>query len=139
MERGFPITGDQFISKPDGPSLETVIKLIESNALWSEYLSQPVGADIYLAKREPDRDSLSDWEMGLLHAVNLRYGSIDSGILAAESRRLPEWQDPKTNLAIPIDFTDILRLENWTDDEIKEVQKDAQDLTFLESLDSSKS
>jgi hypothetical protein len=137
-ERGFPITGDQFVSKSDGPTLENISKLIEGNALWTEYLSQPVGPDIYLAKREPETDSLSEWEIRLLHSVNLHYGSTDSRSLAAESRSLPEWKDPNTSVAVPIDFADILRLEKWTDAEIQEVQKDAEDLAFFDTLGSGK-
>ena len=139
VERGFPITGDDFVSKADGPYLRTVTRLIESNAFWTEYLSQPVGPDIYLANRDPDRDKLSDWEMGLLHAMYLRYGSLGTKTISDESCSLPEWQDPEPAIASPIDFADILRAENWTDAEIQEVQKDAQDLMFLESLSSRKS
>jgi Protein of unknown function (DUF4065) len=136
VTRGYPIIGDQMVAAFEGPTLATLTSLVESDAFWTEYLSKPVGADIYLRRIEFDTDELSKFEVNLLDRIDSEHGAKDSRTLAMESRQLKEWRKPNSSSdsALPIDPSDILRLEGWSDPDIDSAESDAAGLLFLDSL-----
>jgi hypothetical protein len=136
VHRGYPILGDQMVAALDGPTLDVLTHLIESDGFWTEYLSKPVGSDIWLSLKEFDVDELSKYEIDLLNRIDSEHGWKDSRTLATESRLLKEWHKPQSSSdsAAPIDPTEILRLENWSDEDIKAAEDDASGLSFIDSL-----
>ena len=136
IQRGYPVIGDQVVAALDGPTLDTLTHLIESDAFWTEYLSKPVGSDIWLSLKEFDVDELSEYEVSLLNRIDSEHGWKDTRTLASESRLFKEWRKPQSSSdsAAPIDPSEILRLENWSDEDIKAAEDDASSLSFIDSL-----
>jgi uncharacterized phage-associated protein len=140
LERGRLITGDRLVSMPHGPVLSRVLDMInqgspEEHREWYEYVSEPSGYDVTLAKPEPDDDELSDYEIGVLNQTYEQLGHLTKWQLRDLSHKLPEWRDPQGSM-IPIDPAEILRIEGRPDDVIERSARDAVEDAFFESLES---
>jgi hypothetical protein len=66
------------------------------------------------------RDQLSPAEEQLLDAVWQEFGTMNQWELRDYSHSLPEWRDPKGS-SLPIQISDILLGEGFSEDEAREV------------------
>ncbi|MBI5524988.1 MAG: SocA family protein [Deltaproteobacteria bacterium] len=137
LKHGLTITGDTMIAMKHGPTLSRVSDLIHegpqgAESAWPEYIGEPSNFEVALKKDGP-LDELSRFELGLLKHAYETYGKMDKWALTdLLHRKLPEWKDPG-NSCSTIDPADILRAESRSDDEIRQVQEDAEELWFLGS------
>ncbi len=133
LDRGKPITGDRMVSMPKGPVLSGVLDLInwgrrrEENSVWLEYISEPIGYEVRLAREiaVDEFDELSDHERRIIDEVDARYGRIDRWSLVDLTHELPEWRDPHGS-SFPIDPADILRAAGRSEQDIHAVEINAE-------------
>jgi uncharacterized phage-associated protein len=138
VERGLPITGDQMVSMPKGPVLSGILDLITSGStdersFWFEYMSPPTGYEVHLTKLDPDIRALSRYELRILQEVDERFGAMDKWSLVDYTHSLPEWRDPQGS-SYPIEPSDILRIENRSEQDIAEIGRAAEDARLIDFL-----
>jgi uncharacterized phage-associated protein len=143
LEAGQPITGDRMVSMPKGPVLTGILDLINwgkkrgQSSAWFEYVSEPFGYDVRLARTNitiEDLDRLSDFERDILDEIDEQYGRVDRWSLVELTHRLPEWRDPRGS-SFPIDPADILREQGWSEAAIRRAAQDAERAHFVRDLD----
>lgn len=114
IERGLPITGDNYVSMKNGPVLSQTYGIIRktrgSDGSWGQYIGEPsqfmVPALADTSTQPLDR--LSPFELRILDEVFAKYGHLDEWHLVKVTHDVcPEWEDPGASSA-PIDPTDIL-------------------------------
>ena len=123
IETGAPITGDRFFSMRHGPVLSRVLDLIRDDrpaddSVWHGYVVRERFDARLIGNTESKR--LSDFDRGVLDGVFDAYGCLREWDVVARTHALPEWKDPG-DTAIPIEPEDILRYNDFTEDEIKRV------------------
>ena len=141
LNLGVPITGDRMVSMDNGPVLSKVLDFVNmgkranhtDGSAWFEYVSDPTGYDVGLAKADPENDELSVYELRLLAGVFDRYGRMDKWDLVKLLHGFPELADPGGS-CLPIAPENILRAESRSEDEIKRVNAGADELRLLASL-----
>ena len=140
IETGVPITGDRMVSMPNGPVLSRVLDHISMGEpiapvepiVWYEYVSEPTKYEV-TAKKAPETDELSRYELGVLEGVLARFGEMSIWALRDWTHTLPEWDDPNgSSKAIEPDT--ILRLSGRSDTEIREMTEMAEELWFMNNL-----
>jgi uncharacterized phage-associated protein len=138
LDHGLPITGDTMISMKYGPVLSRVLDFLshgqgDLQSDWFEYVDAPSDYDVSLKKKAP-YDELSRFELNLLQETYEKYGKMDRWKLVDLLHTiLPEWNNPDDS-AILIDPADILRAESRSEEEIRQAQKDAEELWLLDSM-----
>lgn len=122
---GRPITFDFYFSLNNGPILSVTLNNINAQPgpyapeYWRQYIGERKGYDVALLKKAPV-DQLSPAEEILIAEVFETYGAMDQWELSELSHRLPEYTFPEGSNR-PIAIEDILRGENFTDEEVAEV------------------
>jgi uncharacterized phage-associated protein len=125
LQFGRPITFDWYVSMPHGPVLSfTLDKINDSPApnetsYWHRFISERRDHQVTLLGPAP-RDQLSPAEEQLLDAVWQEFGTMNQWELRDYSHSLPEWRDPKGS-SLPIQISDILLGEGFSEDEAREV------------------
>lgn len=122
---GRPITFDFYFSMNHGPILSITLNNINAQpgpyapAYWRQYIGERRGYDVALLSKAPV-DQLSPAEEALIQEVFDTYGSMSEWDLSEHSHRLPEWMYPAGSNR-PIAIEDILRGENFSDEEVAEI------------------
>jgi uncharacterized phage-associated protein len=135
IERGQPITGDRMVSMPHGPVLSQIYDCINwgkaggEDRPWSKCISDRTGYDVRLIS-EPTFEELSEYEMELLTEIHARFGSMTQFQLRDLTHTLPEWHDPDGS-SLAIDPIEILKSAGLSDEAVREVVLDAEELYFL--------
>lgn len=133
-----PITGDHYVSMKYGPVLSSVYDLIKGNPmddalpLWSKFISTRPEYYVCLLN-DPGNEELCEEEEKILHQVYQSLGDLDPFSVAEWTHNLPEWQDPHGS-AIPIAVEDILRNVGKSDEEISEIQQEADWEVYLDGV-----
>jgi uncharacterized phage-associated protein len=142
LDSGRPITGDTLFSMKHGPVLSNVINFIthgpnrEPGSAWFALIEAPRGYDVSLKATSFQPDELSQYEIQLLRQTHEKFwaiGNRDRWQLVELLHQLPEWKDPG-NSASRIEFVDILRAEDRSEEDIALVKSQADSAWFLDSL-----
>lgn len=141
IQRGLPITGDRWFSMPHGPVLSQVLNLINMgkepgvNGTWFDYVPDTTGYDV-VADPDATTEELSEFELDLLSQIDERYGAMGPFDLRDLTHALPEWQDPDGS-SIRIEPADVLRAEDFSEEDIRALHEEAEDLWFVRRVVSS--
>jgi len=129
LETGYTITGDLMYALRHGPVLSQIYNLIaeeaETPTRWTQCIRRIAPYDIAIAQ-SPGDDELSEYERSVLDTIYETFGGIDKWTLNRETHQLPEWQDPGPS-RIPIDPSDILRLEGVDAEEVRRIVQEAEE------------
>ena len=101
IDTGLPITGDRMMSLDYGPVLSRTLDQITlgappepSDSLpWFEYVTPPEDYNVS-ARKAPESDLLSEYEIEVLQAVYEQFGGMNRWALVQYTHTLPEWHDP---------------------------------------------
>ena len=137
LEHGRPITGDRFVSMRHGPVLSRVLDFINEGprrtdaASWFRYVSAPRGYDVSLVDVNAPTDELSRLELRVLNEIDAEFGPLDKWELVDLLHQiLPEWTDPGSG-SRPIEFADILRAADRSEDDIAAIRSEADSAWLL--------
>lgn len=140
LDHGRPITGDRLFSMKNGPVLSTVLDFIthgparEPGSAWFTLIDAPKGYDVSLKSTPAPTDELSRYELQLLEQTYKQYGRMNRWDLVDLLHKvLPEWKDPGGS-ASRIEYVDILRAEDRSEEDIALIASQAKSAWFLDSL-----
>jgi uncharacterized phage-associated protein len=126
---GTPLTYDSYVSMPHGPVLSATLDRINerqmySGGYWDRHITPKLENEVSLrdAASVPN-DQLSPAEEALLDEVFESYGHLTRWEIVRFTHTLPEWVDPDGS-SIPIDPSQILRSEGYSEEEIAEMEAD---------------
>jgi len=128
LQRGIPITTDNFASMEHGPVVSTIYDLIKKKhkpkPIWSQYISEPSVMKVVRLIKPAPTDKLSRAEEKLMKNVFDHYGHWNRYKLRDYvMHKLSEWKDPgKTS--IPISIADILKAGGENENDIKAIQSE---------------
>lgn len=131
-----PITYDSYVSMDRGPVLSKTYVLITEEtgpseySYWRKYISEPEHFSVKLIQECPD-DLLSEAEIELIHQVFEQFGRMDKWALVDLTHAFPEWKDPKGS-AIPISYSDILKAEHKSEEEIKIIENELESIIAMD-------
>jgi uncharacterized phage-associated protein len=135
---GRPITFDNFVSMDNGTVLSQTYDLIVGGRrlgveeVWRQFISAPQGYEVAL-ERQPEFDELSKAEVGLIEEIFERFGAKGRWELVDFTHTLPEWKDPKGS-SLPIDYKDVLKAGNKSEQEIFEILSDLEEMALFEQM-----
>ena len=131
-----PITGDSYVSMPNGPVLSQTYDLINYPALgesyWHKFISKRT-YDVSL-KADPGLDELSQREIDLIDEIYKKYKRKTWGQMIDICHACcQEWQHPgKTST--PIMIEDILKELKKTPKEIELIEEATSDLNYFDMI-----
>jgi len=138
-EWGRSLTYDDMFSLKNGPILSVVLDLIDEGvrpnvkSVWCEHISSPSSYEVKLMKATLTT-KLSRAEKNLIDRVFEQYGHLDVwSLVDLLHNTLPEWKDPGS-YRLPISYSEILRIEGWSDEDISSVNDDLADLAVMDAL-----
>ena len=76
-------------------------------------------------------DLKAEAEIELIHQVFEQFGTMDKWTLVDLSHTFPEWKDPKGS-AIPISYSDILKAEHKSEEEIKIIENELESIIAMD-------
>ncbi len=126
---GESITGDCFVSMPQGPVLSQTYDLIKGAGLssgegWDYWIKDEDNYEVSLKKHDAIRDKfdeLSDSELEILDSVFLEFGHMERfEIVKYTHDNCSEWEDPRGS-SFPINPDSIFRALGKNEDEIQEL------------------
>jgi hypothetical protein len=82
---------------------------------------------------DPSDGQLSEAEEELLDFIFKQYGHRNRRDIVKFVHTLPEWKDPAGS-AIPIDYRDILKALNKSNDEIAAIENELEELNQVEAF-----
>ena len=139
IQWGKPIIGDDFVSMDKGPVLSKTYNFFkgtgpeDQQALWNGALTERVNHVVRLI-REVDLGVLSEREVEALESARLQINSMPPWRVPRWLHdTCPEWQDPHGS-STPIDPATILRFAGKTEEEIREIEKENDEIRFLNYL-----
>ena len=138
LRYGRPITYDNYVSMDCGPILIQTFNIIngcvepERNKYWSEFISKPENYEVTLL-RESSIDRLSQNEHELIKDIFREFGTKDQWELVKITQNFLEWQDPLGSI-IPIDYRDILRAGNISEQEIDIILEEIEHFNYVEKI-----
>jgi len=141
VNKGRPITGDEFYSLRLGPILSRTLDLIRDvprsrNSPWFQYISPPSDCRVSLVNPDPEDDEFSTAEMRTIRQTFQQYGHYDPFVLADLTHQiLPEWRDPGDS-CLRISPEEILRQEGKPEAEIKAISDESTVALTLASIKS---
>lgn len=140
LDHGMPITGDRLVSMKHGPVLSTVLDFINHgpargpDSAWFTLIGAPVEYDVSLKTAEAPTDELSRYEIKLLRQTYEQYGRMSKWDLVDLLHKiLPEWKNPGGGMS-PIEYVDILRADDRSEEDIELIKSQANSAWFLDSL-----
>ncbi|MFM7192976.1 MAG: Panacea domain-containing protein [Microcystaceae cyanobacterium] len=131
-QRGYPITGDNFVAMKYGPVLSHIYDYVKPNGgyagsdYWNRHIetiatTRSPHKKVYVTLiDDPGDDELSIAEEKILQGVYQEFGHKDPFAVAEWTHDLPEWQDPATfdKKVMPIDVQNLLSYLHKSDEEI---------------------
>jgi uncharacterized phage-associated protein len=135
--RGIPVVGGAYFSLPNGPITSEMLDLVNSGCLWGqddchwdEYISDRQDHDVAL-KGEAPSDNLSPAEMDLIEEVYREHGAKDQWELRDWCHEHCEEWTPLEKGRDLIPLEKIARAVGKTDEQIKRLTENAEELNFL--------
>lgn len=142
LDRGLPITGDRLVSMPHGPVLGTTYTIVcegQTDGLgqaWHQYISAPTEYRVRALNQFHDKedvDELSRYEIAVLDEIDDQFGHMTFAALREFTHELPEWEDPHGS-SRPILPEEILRSASRSQEQIDQVDADAEELWYMGAL-----
>lgn len=137
---GRSVTFDNIVSMDNGMVLSQTLDLLTGgkrlggNELWRQYISAPMGDHEVQLQGEPAFDELSRAEVGLIEQIFEEYGRMGRWELVDDvHHKLPEWINPNGS-SIQIDYKEVLKAGNKTEQEIYETLSDLEEVALLENM-----
>ena len=131
VERGKPITYDQWVSMRYGPVLSGTYDLIKaartgSDSYWGRHI-RTEDCDVVLVN-DPGTDALSQAEDNIIEQVFAQHGHKDWPALVRMTHDLAEWVDPGMS-STPITYKEVLEVEGLPEEIIPDILEniEAQD------------
>ena len=135
---GQPVTGGDYFSMKRGPVISEVLNLIKNRAPrgaahpWFEHF-ETKGYDLILKKPAGTAD-LSRAEVDLIDTVFVMLGHLDRwDVVQRTHDEFKEWENPG-NTSKPIHIEKILQAVGKTEDEIKDISRDASYYNRIDSF-----
>ncbi len=137
IESGYPLTGDEFVSAQEGPTLRTLRCLAFDDQTpaddeWKLYVKR-VGPGQLTHTLADDFGALSERDYKRLGDVLEKHQAMSRDTMLDLSRRLPEWSAPKGDLEA-IDPSIMLRTAGFSEDEIRENAELVSSIHWLRTL-----
>jgi uncharacterized phage-associated protein len=138
IQWGKSITGDSLASLDKGPIVSGIYNLFKGQGSetdlieWNEIITKLEKFKIGVRK-EADKSVLSERELEALEAARKTINGIRGSIPRWLHLNCPEWEDPRGS-SIPIDPSTILRKAGKSEDEIKEVEEENEEVRLLNLL-----
>ena len=129
-----PITGDRYVSMNYGPIPSLVYDLIQGNQalpLWSQFISAPNKKNYVNLLNDPGNEELCEEEEEILEQVYKIFGHLNP--FTKWTYPLPEWKK-NYGSAIPISVVEILKNVGKSDQEIAEIQQEANWEAYLDGV-----
>jgi uncharacterized phage-associated protein len=135
---GRPITTDTYVSMDKGPVLSHILDRINEGpspddpSFWAQHITPSGNYEVTLTQ-DPCDDLLSEAEDELLDEMFQAHGHLSRWQIVELVHTLPEWKDPQGG-ALPIDYSDILRAQNKTPEEIAAIVDELANLARVDVL-----
>lgn len=135
---GRSISTDRHCSLPRGPVLSKVLNLINDepspveSSIWASTISSIPSYKVRL-NFEIEKNDLSLAEIDVLNAVFNQFGHMNQWELVDYTHTLPEWKDPNGS-SIPIDYRDILKAGNKSEEAIGKISEEFEALTCFDEI-----
>ena len=140
LERGRPITFDEYYSLDRGPILSRTMNLIVEGAppgcdsFWERHISRHEQFEVELQEDHCPSDDLSEAEIETLTHTYSELGHLDQWQLVDWCHEnLAEWKHPHGS-AIPIAYHDILIRGGKTETEAAEIEEELEALGWAETV-----
>jgi uncharacterized phage-associated protein len=136
---GVPVMYDSYASLPYGPIPSATLDRINepefySDGYWNRHIAPKVNNEVSLRESTTvPNDQLSRVEESLIDEVYSTYGNLTRCELVDLTHTFPEYQDPQGS-SIPIDPSDILRAEGYSDEEIGEIRSVWEEAAYAREL-----
>jgi uncharacterized phage-associated protein len=134
---GRPVTTDRYVSMDRGPVVSRILDLIReepepgTTSFWRQHISVRKAYSVQLLS-DPGSDDLSRAEEALIDAVFAEHGHRDQWQLVDFCHGLPEWKNPEGS-STPLEYAEILRAGNKTEEEIREIEAELSSLAAVET------
>lgn len=135
-----PITGDNYVSMKHGPVLSNALDIINNgddpkeDSYWYKYITTPKNYKIKVKDQLPVLDELSKRETTLIGELFEKFKDFDQWEMVDICHEiLPEWEDVG-NTSKPIEINTILSKEHITDNEIKRIQEEVDNLNYVKNV-----
>ena len=137
IESGYPLTGDDFVSAAEGPTLRALSCLVLGNEEttgndWRTYV-QRVGSDRLTHTGVEDVGTLSERDCQRLGEALDKHHSMSCSRMSKNIRRLPEWQAPIGDFET-IDPLLVLRDAGHSEEEVLEAAELVASIHWFRSL-----
>ncbi len=133
---GFPLTNDELYSMANGCVMSQTLNLITeeqwTEPYWRKFISAPLGDFEVELFQKPELDELSEAERELIHEVFGKYGKWNRWDLAKLTHRLPEYRETPKGQRQQIDYQDILLGAKKSEDDVREILNDLEEVGLLE-------
>jgi uncharacterized phage-associated protein len=134
---GRPVTYDSYASMPHGPVLSSTLDRIDDaeyyrGGYWDRHIAPKQNHEVALRGPAPN-DQLSRAEEELIDEIFEKYGRMERWELVEFTHTLPEWHEPQGSRR-PIDPADILRDAGYSEDDIRDIAADLDEVALAESL-----
>jgi uncharacterized phage-associated protein len=134
---GRPVTYDSYVSMPHGPVLSSTLDRINEaeyyrGGYWDRHIGPKQNHQVALRGTVPN-DQLSRAEEQLIDEIFEKYGAMGRWELVEFTHTLPEWDDPQGS-SRPIDPASILRDAGYSDDDIREIAADLDEVALADSI-----
>ena len=139
---GTPITADHLSAMPFGPTPSQIYdntkvdrNPLGKDAVWREFLTEnePGQNEIKLVNADFPTEQLSQFEREIIEQTFKRFGGMSMPALSRYLHGLPEYEDPKGS-SLPIDPEDILRHAGWSDEDVRDADRNARREKYLHIL-----
>jgi uncharacterized phage-associated protein len=131
-----PITYDTYASLPMGPVLSSTLNLAKGLSpdknIWDQYIELD-NKDVKIKGEYPKIRKLSPADVKLLQKIYAEFGKFDQFQLAKISEKLPEWKNPGST-SFPIELHELLKVLEYSDEEIERISLEIQDRSALDSI-----
>jgi uncharacterized phage-associated protein len=133
---GFPLTNDELYSMENGCVMSHTLNLITEEqwpeSYWRQFISGPLGDFEIQLNQKPELDEVSEAERELVHEVFRSYGNWNRWNLAKLTHNLPEYRETPRGQRQPIDYQDILLGAKKSEDDVREILNDLEEVALLE-------
>ncbi|HSQ60784.1 MAG TPA: Panacea domain-containing protein [Acidobacteriota bacterium] len=143
IEIGRPITGDKLVNMELGgvPSQTYDALKIEDEddslrSPWSVYIEPVPGKPFKFRPKadSPDLLDLSEYELAVLKKAHGKIAYMQKQALVDYMHALEEYKQPSPGGTLPIDLADILRNASKSQEQIEEIETQAEEAYFLAAL-----
>jgi len=142
IKRGTPITADQLSAMPFGPTPSQIYdntkadrNPLAKDEVWKEFLTENENGanEIRLVRENFSTNLMSKFELGVIEETFRQFGGMATATLWKYVHDLPEYQDPNGS-SYEIDPEIILKQAGWTDEEVRDAERNAARERYLHIL-----